>query len=220
MGIAQAGLAFRIQGPNKDVRGLISRLFDQEATEIPRPDRGKFDIRNHSEVMVQVFGDVCFICNNDLVWNVLERPQEDTKRLFLLLGSPEFMLAFCHYDSGGSYGYTVIERGVRTRSRLQTTDVPRLPPLIEYGEPKAFEVSWLSASYYLEEDDCPPEERVKIYYQGNREILVAEHSLTARMLFDALESFFGVCPWRTDVVPIYRFFQLGPKKRPWWRIRR
>jgi len=38
--------------------------------------------------------------------------------MYSLPGSPELIFAFCHYESGGSYGYALIERGTRTRSRL------------------------------------------------------------------------------------------------------
>jgi hypothetical protein len=96
----------------------------------------------------------------------------------------------------------------------QTTGVPRLPPLIEHGEPKEFERRWFSADFYLEEDDCPVEERQKIYYQGNRDTTVPEYYLTRRLLDEALVMNFGVCPWDTDVVPVYHFFRLSPKKRP------
>lgn len=215
MGVAQAGVVFRLESAGQDFRGLMSHLFDQDVQEIPHPDAGKFDIRHASDVMVQVFGDVCFICNDSLVWDLLEKPQADARPLFSALGSPALMLVFCRYDSGGSYGYAVIERGEITRSRLQTSGIPGLAPLVEFGEPKAFETPWLSAPHFLEEDDGPREAWQKVYDLGGRK--VSEHHLTARMLFDALESLFGVCPWETERVPVHHFFKLSPRKKPWWR---
>jgi hypothetical protein len=221
MGIAQAGLAFRLTATTADIHALVPRLFDVELMAIPHPGRGQFDIRKPGDVMVQLFGDACFICSDDLAWKFLEKPDEDMGPIHRLLGSPEFLLAFCHYDSGGSHGYAIAEHGRRTRTRLQTIGLPHLPPLQERGAPMAFELPWLAAPFYLEaDDDCPPEERIKVYYQGDREVEVPEHGLTARMLQDGLQSVFGVCPWATDIEPAYHFFTPRPKKRPWWKLRR
>ncbi|UXC17245.1 MULTISPECIES: hypothetical protein [Comamonas] len=210
MGIAQSGVAFRPTNPIQDVQAFISQLFGQNAVEIPHPNRGEFDIRNQSDVMVQFFDDVCFVCNGDLVWGLLADPNADMQPLSERLGNPAYLLAFCHYDSGGSFGYAVMENGVRTRTRLQTTDIPELLPLIESGEPQQFESTWLSATSYLEEDeDNPPEEWERVYRLGDQE--VTEDWLTAQMLGEGLEAIFGVCPWTTDATPTYHFFQLHSK---------
>ena len=58
MGIAQAGIAFRISESVEDLEGYIGSVFDERATEIPLPVSVRFDIRNHSDVMVQTFGEV------------------------------------------------------------------------------------------------------------------------------------------------------------------
>ena len=214
MGIAQAGVAFRPTTPIVDFGELVSRLFNEDANEIAHPNHREFDIRKPTDVMVQMFGDVCFICNDKLAWGLLENQEADTSELYRALGGPELILAFCQYESGGSYGYTFIENGRRTRSRLQTTGIPSLPPLRESGTPKEFENRWLSAEFYLEEDDCPVEERQKIFWQGEPRIDVPEYYLTGRMLYEALQLYFSVCPWETSVEPEYRFFKLAPATIP------
>lgn len=218
MGIAQAGIVFRPTKPISDVRLLVSKLCNEVANPIEHPNVGQFDIRNHADVMVQFFGDSCFICNNDVAWDLLERPTFDVTHTYQSLGRPELFLAFCRYDSGGSYGYAFVEEGRRTRSRLQTTGVPKLPPLIELGPPRDIEKRWLSADYYLEEDDCPVEQRQRIFYQGEREIEVPEYYLTSRILDEILIDEFGVCPWNTDIEPVYHFFRLAGRKKPWWQL--
>ena len=222
MGIAQAGLAFRPTSSIANLQSFIANLCGEDAAQIAHPNSKEFDIRRHTDVMVQFFGENCFICNNDLVWDILEHPRKDVGRTYRALGSLDMILAFCLYESGGSYGYAFIEQGKRTRSRLQTFGVPTLPPLLEHGIPKAFEQRWLSADFYLDEDDdCPADERQKIYYQGgNRDTAVPEHALTRRLLDESLQMNFGVCPWATDVAPIYHFFKLSAKKKPWWRFTR
>ncbi|MBX3586658.1 MAG: hypothetical protein KF796_08430 [Ramlibacter sp.] len=218
MGIAQAGIAFKPTNPISDHRSLVSKLCREDATPIEHPNVGQFDIRKHADVMVQFFGDACFICNNDIAWEILENPASDITYTHQSLGFPEFFMVFCHYDSGGSYGYAFVEDGQRTRSRLQTTGVPQLPPLIEFGTPKDIEMHWLSADFYLEEDDCPVEQRQKIFYQGERAIEVPEYYLTSRILDETLVSKFGVCPWDTNVEPISHFFRLVGAKKPWWQL--
>lgn len=218
MGIAQAGVAFRPKTPITDMAAFISALFDESAAPISPPDIGSFDIRHDSDVMVEQYGDVYFIASDRLVWDFLENHQKDFSYLYQCLGSPDLALLYCHYDSGGSYGYAFIENGVRTRSRLQTTGVPDLPPNIECGEPKDFEKEWLDAQSYIEEDDCPIEERQRIFYKGDREEQVPESYLTAKLLYEALQINFSVCPWATETKPTYHFFKLTKKKKPWWKV--
>ena len=161
MGIAQAGIVFRPQAPLDDVELFVSDLYGKKVRQIEHPDVGQFDIRNPGDVMVQRFGDTYFVCNNDIAWDLLEFPQTDVIHTYRSLGSPQMLMAFCHYDSGGSYGYAFFENGERTRSRLQTVGGAYRKPLIECGIPKDFEHRWLSANFYIEEDDCPIEERQK-----------------------------------------------------------
>ncbi|MDB6145365.1 MAG: hypothetical protein JWP80_4409 [Pseudomonas sp.] len=215
MGVSLAGLVFRSKVPLRDMGALVSKLCGGQAVAIEQPQQSTFDIRNPSDVKVVVFGDVYVICNNDVAWDLLENPTLAATQRHCVLGAPELLLAFCHYESGDSYGYAFIERGERIRSRLQTGG----PMLIEHGKPKAFEACWLSAPFYLEEDDCPPEEWRKIYFQGNREVQVAEADLTRRMLQEALLLHFGVCPWEDEVTAASYYFRLSVSdKKPWWQL--
>jgi hypothetical protein len=246
MAIAQAGLAFRAREPIEDLGAVLARLFDDDVAEVTSPISARFDIRNRSDVMVQLFGDVCFVSNDDLAWPLLADAGHDAGRVHASLGAPALLLAFCRYDAGGSHGYAVFEHGRRTRTRLQTLDVPGLAPLTESGAPQPFEQRWLKAAHYVEADARPADGRPpvpgegKVYYLGNREVLVPARELTGRMLHDGLEALFGVCPWDTLITPTYRFFRVGRRpereavtsdgepasasagrrgRRPWWRLR-
>ncbi|GCB06798.1 hypothetical protein [Ralstonia sp. SET104] len=210
MGVALAGIAFRSTDASQSADALVSRLFASPCYEIVPPRGREFDIRHPTDVMVEVFGDVCFVYSNALVWDVLDNPDADAGHIAAKLGNPEVVLGFCHYDSGGTYGYAFIENGVRTRSRLQTSDSLNDSPIQEHGVPKAFETRWLSAPSYLEEDESiPPEELVRIYYLEAENLRVADFSLTSRLLYEALIEQFGVCPWDTDVRSKPRFFKVG-----------
>ena len=236
MGIAQAGIAFRISASVEDLAGFIAAVFGEAATPMPLPVSERFDIRNHSDVMVQTFGDICFISNDDLAWPLLRRVDADATRLHAVLGRPDLMLAFCHYDAGGSHGYAVFEHGRRRRTRLQTCNLPDLPALMQAGAPLPFEQRWLDAQHYVEADGAAPADATKVYFLGNREVVVPARELTGRMLQDGLDALFGVCPWETLLTPTYRFYRLGPDrprhaapavsrakpsaaaKRPWWHL--
>jgi hypothetical protein len=237
MGIAQAGIAFRISDSVDDMEGFMSAVFDERATEIPLPVSARFDIRNHSDVMVQSFGEVCFISNDDLAWPLIRNSERDASRLHAALGAPALLVAFCHYDSGGSHGYAVFEHGRRTRTRLQTSGVPDMPALVESGTPLAFEQRWLGARHYVGATPHTDDDGRRVFL-GEREVVVPARDLTGRMLQDGLDALFGVCPWETLLTPTYRFFRLGPERdrehgdqpaisraraipairRPWWQF--
>ena len=234
MGIAQAGIAFRISPSVEDLESFMGGVFDEPATEIPLPVSAGFDIRNHSDVMVQSFGEVCFISNDDLAWPLIRNGEPEVGRLHRALGSPELLLAFCNYDAGGSHGYALFEQGRRVRTRLQTCGRGDLPTLAESGTPLPFEQRWLGARRCV--DATLHAEEGRMVGLGEREVAVAAHDLTGRMLQDGLDALFGVCPWETLLTPTYRFFRLGPERdraaepaisrarptaairRPWWQF--
>ena len=240
MGIAQAGIAFRASVAIDDMAAWMGNVFAEQATQIPLPVSARFDVRNHSDVMVQTFGEVCFISNDDLAWPLIKDGAADVARLLAALGSPELLVAFCHYDSGGSHGYAVFDKGRRTRTRLQTSGLPGVPSLVESGTPLPFEQRWLGARHYREAEAraeaTAQADDARVYFLGNREVVVPARDLTGRMLQDGLDALFGVCPWETLLTPTYRFFRLGPErdragepaisraraipaiKRPWWQF--
>jgi hypothetical protein len=210
MGVALSGIAYRTEIQSDETANLVSRLFARNVEQIEGPDVGEFDIRNRGDVMVQFFGDICFVYSDELAWGILADPSINVEPLISAVGKPELLLAFCQYESGGSYGYAFFEHGTRTRSRLQTTDVPSLPPILEVGAPMDFEVRWLSAPTYFEEDDCPRDQWQKIYTGDNGKLLVPEYYLTQRLLYEALVANFGICPWETDRSPESLFFKVSP----------
>lgn len=243
MGVAQAGIAFRPAIEIADLKRFVSDLLGDRYEEIPHPNVREFDIRHAGDVMVQDFGGAVFICSDALAWRHLEDQSSDLGSLHQRLGSPAAFMIFCNYGSGGSYGYALVENGLRRRSRLQTTGVARLPPLLEHGQPTSIEQRWLSAKWYLEEDDCPPEERQRVFYLENPRVEVAEYFLTQQMLGEILKDQYGVCPWDTTTEPIYHFFRVSSnipdaeteptseklprseaaessskQRRPWWQF--
>lgn len=230
MAIAQAGLAFRVSDPIDDLVALVSSVFDQPVVEIASPVADQFDTRNAADVMVQWFGDVCFVCNDPLVSPLLQGEGDTAARMHRALGAPPLLFAFRHDDAAASYGYAVFEHGQRTRTRLQRGAPAGIAEVAESGPPLAFERRWLAAQHYVQADAAQAP-AAKVFYLGHREVLVPEQRLTGRMLQDGLEAHFDVCPWQTLITPTYRFFRLesagsppaapaaanGARKKPWWR---
>lgn len=218
MGIAQAGFAFRSAAPIEDLKNFVANLCGSDVVQIEHPNRGEFDTRNDLDIMVEVFDNVYFVCNSAMSWKYLEHQNLDHQSVFAALGMPAFFMAFCHFDTGSSYGYALFEDGVRTRSILNTMAAPRLPPVIESGDPKDFEMRWSTANFYLDEDDCPREEWQKIYFQGNREIEMPEHQIPARLLYEAMQKYLGVYPWDFGSKQKSYFFRKHVRHNSWWKF--
>jgi hypothetical protein len=209
MGVALAGVAFRTDLRSDSAQKLVNRMFGSRTQQLEAPNIGEFDIRNPSDVMVQFFDGACFVYNGELVWDFLANPSKDPGQLLAATGSPDLLVAFCNYESGGSFGYAFFERGTRTRTRLQTSDVRGLPPVLESGEPKDFEVNCLTAPTYLEEDDCPRDQWQKIYKLNDGKLHMPEHYLTQHLLRVALATNFCICPWDDDAGAETSFFRLS-----------
>jgi hypothetical protein len=252
MSVVQAGLAFRAARPIDDFAGLLSRIYARDVEELLQPSLERFDPRQPGDVMLQVFHDACFFCNLDLGLRAIEGGPAEAVRLQEALGARATVLAFCHDDAHARHGYAAIADGRLLRKRMQTgaaasaqpgakpstptSDAsPRVPaaaPAVEQGAPQAWERRWLTASHFVEQPEAPGVATRRIYYLGDREILVPESELTARLLHDGLEALFGVCPWDTLITPGFRFYRVAggggepdspetpraPAPRaPWWR---
>ena len=242
MAVAQAGIALRLPRPIEDPAALVCALFGDAVEELDRPTSAGFDIRQRGDVMLQTFGDVCFVCNLDFGCRVIDDPHAESERLHAAFGGPEFLMAYCHDEVNERYGYAVYARGRPIRARMQSLSardpgdrtnrlVRTAPPttLRESGNPLSFERRWLGAAHFLQHVDDPAQPTTRIFYLGDREVLVPESRLTGRLLQDGLSALFGVCPWNTLITPRYRFFRLrGPSAQPtpaaredavapWWR---
>jgi hypothetical protein len=245
MAVAQAGIAFRTSALLGDPATLVGKLLDGVAEELDRPTSAGFDVRQSGDVMLQTFGDVCFVSNLEFGCDVIDHPHAHAERIHDALGAPEFLMAYCHDEVRERYGYVVYARGRPIRARAQslaTRDaadrthrlVRTAPPsaLRESGNPLSFERRWLAAPHFLQHVDDPAQPTTRIFYLGDREVLVPESRLGGRLLHDGLTALFGVCPWDTLITPGYRFFRLrgrvaaaaadeavvAPRRKAWWRL--
>lgn len=216
MGVAQAGIIVNSKYKKEELHALVELLSNRKLKEIDHPNFSEFDVRNENDFMIEVFGDVYVISNHHLVWNLMSQEVIDSSHIYTSLGCPELFFVFCRYDSGGSYGYAIFENGVRARYRLQTVGSAILEALVEGGEPNEVEQNWLSGEVYLEEDDCPEEDRQKIVINNATRKEVPEYYLTNAILESLLISYFNLIPWDSKEKPIYHFYK-ELKKISWWK---
>lgn len=65
------------------------------------------------------------------------------------MGSQPAFTVFCQVDSANASGYVFVEHGVRIRSRFQ----PREGLPVEFGNPTPLEQRWLSAKWFVEQEE-------------------------------------------------------------------
>jgi hypothetical protein len=200
MGLAVAGIVFQRQSGVFDTDKIISSLFSGNFKHLDQLN-SEFDTRNDDYVSIEIIGNTCFIYSTLLATPFVFNGSEDISEIYNALEKPELILAYCNFDSGGSYGYVFFEHGKKTRRRLFSNE-----QLTEEGSPKQFEIEWLNAETYIENPNDPPEEHQKIYFKNNHEIEVSEYSLTWRLLYETLEKYFGVYPWEEDLPNSKKFY--------------
>ena len=200
---------FRAEAPIMDMSALVSAVFGAATTPVAPPQYQTFDTRRPENILVEEFGDVVVVSNFDLVWNLLARPSDAEPSIWAALGSPEQWMAFCYMDSGGTYGYAMYEGDRLTRSRLQTTGLPNVAPLVECGEPTSLERKWLDAPWTMEADDPEdPGDQVKVFRHPDTGAETTEQYMTARILTDLSTQLGGVCPWEWPTRPRMHYFQV------------
>lgn len=165
---------------------MIHRAFGEAFHAISASDvKGHFDSRLPGNIAVESKNGAIFIYSSELAERILFNRDTIAPSLLTALGNPEIAVIFCHYDVSESFGYVILENGVPTRSRMHTEDKTN-----DEGAPKEFELPWLQAESFIEEEGEPPAYRNTETGQTSTEAYV-----TAHMLDVVMQAFFGVCPW-------------------------
>lgn len=187
MGLSTAGLAFKpTSSTPDDEEEMIRRAFGKAFHAVSASEvRGSHDVRVLGNIAVESKNDAIFIYNGEIAERILFKGEAVESTLLSALGTPELAVVFCHYDSGGSFGYVILEDGMRIRSRIHTLDKTS-----DEGNPMDFELSWLKARLFVEEEGEPP-----VYRNTETGQTSTEAYVTANMLDVAMKTLFGVCPW-------------------------
>jgi hypothetical protein len=218
MGLSTAGLAFK---PNsftpKDEQEMIRRAFGDTFHSIPASEIQNYhDIRVPGKIAVESKNGATFIYNGEIAGRVLFEGEALEPSLLFALGSPEVIVVFCHYDSGGSFGYAILEKGVRVRSRIYTLDRTS-----DDGVPKEFELSWLQAEPFVEEEG-----EVLAYRNMESGETTTEAYVTVHMLSEVMKRLFGVSPWdEWNYKTKFNYYFRKPDetvklplRKAWWKL--
>lgn len=220
MGINSVGIAFSYTGTQKHLPKLLSKVFNGKAAYIQNPDFDHFSTILPNHVSVEIKPGVCFI-ENILFANLTGDHNSDISDIYRNLGSPKYLFFYFHNDRADMYGYSVVENGVRLRTRTQASGIPNQPPISEHGEQLPFERTWSDAIVSYEETDDPEDEGQKIYSLPSRGIETTEHYLTSQMLKDGIKSYFGVDLFEDFDKESYFCFHINqqmPKNKKWWEF--
>ncbi|MYM86317.1 hypothetical protein GTP91_03880 [Rugamonas sp. FT82W] len=193
------------------VRMAFGSSFDPSATEKAR------DIRVPGNVAVESKNGATFVYNGEIAGKILFEGRSLEPAVFAALGRPELVLVFCHYDSGGSFGYAIIKDGITVRSRVHTLD-----KTVDEGTPNAFELPWLTAESFIDEEGEPP-----AYRNLETGEVTSEPYVTAHLLVQVMNAFFGVVPWdEWDYRTKLNFYSRQPSEKTpsppaakaWWKF--
>jgi hypothetical protein len=163
---------------------LVQVVFGSSAIQ-PSETQKAHDIRVPGNVAVESRNDTTFLYNGEIAGKILFEGQSLDPAVFAALGAPELVVIFCHYDSGGSFGYAIVENGVMGRSRVHTLDKTN-----DEGVPTAFELPWLQTESFIEEEGEPP-----VYRNLKTGEVSSESYVTAHLLAEVMKAFFSVAPW-------------------------
>ncbi|WP_130300821.1 MULTISPECIES: hypothetical protein [unclassified Duganella] len=168
------------------------------------------DIRLPGNVAVESKNGVTFLYNGEIAGKILFEGQALEPAVFAALGAPELVLVFCHYESGDSFGYAIIKDGVTVRSRVHTQD-----KTTDHGVPDAYELPWLQAEPFVEEEGEPP------VYRNLKTCEVASESyVTAYLLAEVTNASFGFAPWDdwNYKTSFNHYGKPPPVAKAWWKF--
>lgn len=219
MGLSIAGFAFRTTSSTPSEDEMIRRAFGDDFRLVPNADAADSnDIRLPGVMAVESRHDSIFIYTGEFAGRVLFDRQPVSASFLSALGNPVTLVVFCHYDSGGSFGYALIEGGVQTRFRLHSEGTTT-----DEGVPKDYEMAWLHAKEVVEEPGEPP-----AFQNIETGDIALKDYVSAKLLNEGMIRLFGGCPWddwnyKTRLRAYRRDHHGGAAhdptaKRSWWKI--
>ena len=151
MGMSNAAVFIQLENPKQyKIEDIVSQIFGSiESISDKAPS--DFDFRNENSLMIGYHNDGIRIMNSNFVNQILvERSQIMINKLNTFFNKPKIILAYMHYDSGDSFGYTLIENGFikRFRYSLSTDWITH-----DFGYPLDVELNILNGQIYFEEDE-------------------------------------------------------------------
>jgi hypothetical protein len=202
-------MAFRPGASTLHEQELVRVVFGSSPIQ-PSEMQKSHDIRLPGNVAVESKNGVTFLYNGEIAGKIVFEGQALEPAVFAALGAPELVLVFCHYDSGDSFGYAIVKDGVTVRSRVHTLD-----KTTDQGVPHEFELPWLQAEPFIEEEGEPP-----AYRNLKTGEVASESYVTARLLAEVMNAFFDFAPW-DDWNYTTKFNHYGKQPyiaKAWWKF--
>ena len=162
---------------------------------------------NKADSYIEDFENCSILHNKKLVTSILFDNSDEYKRAYYALKKPTLMIVFCHYDSGGSYGYAIIKNGEKIRSRVQI----EVETTREFGEPLHFENEWLNAERYYPED--PRDDGEYYTIPGNNPEFRCVENFTSDLLSDCFKHYLGFHPIYDREKRKITAYNLTPKQK-------
>ena len=150
MGASIGAVAFKVDTAGFELRRVVQDFFGEAYAAVA----GHCDTRDEHCVFAGKTAEWVIIGNTGFADRFfLAQDTLAIEKYLTYFGTPELVFAFEEYDSGGSYGYSliydgVLKRQVRTRSYEKT---------IDFGEPDRVESDWITAGGVEEQEDSEEE---------------------------------------------------------------
>ncbi len=151
MGMSTAAVYIKVNDPKKfQVENVIEAFFGA-FSDISETFPKGFEFRKPNYVVIRYHKSGVLISNAEFVNQVLiKRNGELINKIYEFFEKPKTILAYMHYDSGGSYGFSYIEKGEIKRFRYSTsTDWVTH----DYGPPLDEELNILGGQILFEKDE-------------------------------------------------------------------
>ena len=145
MGASIGAVAFKVNTAEFTLQRVVQDLFGEAYVAVA----GHCDTRNEHCVFAGKTAEWMIIGNTPFTDRFFKT--QDTSAIEKYLAyfrNPELVFAFEEYDSGGSYGYSLIYDGVLKR-QVRTISYEKT---IDFGEPDKIESDWITANGVEEED--------------------------------------------------------------------
>lgn len=213
MGASLGGVAFKLDPAAIDSAKVIQDLFGPGF----QPYAGYGDIRYPDYVFIGKTHDLLIILSMEFTDQFFGSTDNTAIQSYLdYFGNPSFVFAFEEYDSGGSYGYTLIYDGqVKRQYRLISGD-----ERIDFGEPEPEELRWLN----LPTETIREEEETSVVYvdaQNNNRYY--KEQLPAILVSELMKAKLGFTSWdlheKLTAQQTFKRERPAPAaKKPWWKL--
>jgi hypothetical protein len=210
MGASIGAIVIKTDTKQIDISKVFADLITQDYRELQRGElwhadyKLRFDNRNKDCFTVGKNDDLIILINSELTAQLFKTDRQILiDKLYSYFNSPHLIFGFEEYDSGGSYGYSLIYDGALKRS-LRSLSYEKA---IEFGPADELELKWINAETTIEEIDEGVTK--KMYHDRQRNFSFPEDSLPQVMLQELMLGKLGFTSWDLDEkIKEFKYFRV------------